>query len=99
MENNNLNGTEPTKKCNRCGEFLPLSAFGVKSNTPDGLNRTCKACLREYQKEYYEKNRGGKKNKLFTNEELAKFTARQLMDELRARGYYGELRYMQVIKI
>ena len=39
-------------------------------------------------------NRGGK-----TNPALASFTPRQLMEELKARGYTGELKYTQVIKL
>jgi len=34
-----------------------------------------------------------------SNPELAKFTPRELMRELAVRGYKGELRYEQVIKI
>ena len=44
------------------------------------------------------KNRGGT-NHVFSNPDLARFTPRQLMEELRARGYTGELKYVQTIKI
>lgn len=37
--------------------------------------------------------------KVYNNVELAKFTPKQLMDELRSRGYSGELKYVQTIKI
>lgn len=37
--------------------------------------------------------------KVFTNPELAKFTPRHLMDELKARGYTGELQYTQKITL
>lgn len=37
--------------------------------------------------------------KVYSNIELAKFTPKQLMDELRSRGYSGELKYVQTIKI
>ena len=39
-------------------------------------------------------NRGGK-----ANPELAAFTPRQLIEELKARGYTGELKYTQTIKL
>ena len=39
-------------------------------------------------------NRGGK-----VNPKLAAFTPRQLMEELKARGYTGELKYTQTIKL
>lgn len=34
-----------------------------------------------------------------TNPELAQFTPRQLMEELKAHGYTGELKYTQTIKL
>lgn len=37
--------------------------------------------------------------KVYSNIDLAKFTPKQLMDELRSRGYSGELKYTQTIKI
>lgn len=37
-----------------------------------------------------------KKYKIYTNRELAKFTPRELMLELKARGYEGELMYREV---
>ena len=45
------------------------------------------------------KQGGGGTNRDFSNPDLARFTPRQLMEELRARGYTGELKYVQVIKI
>lgn len=44
-------------------------------------------------------NGGGKFRKVFTNPRLAPFTPRQLMDELKARGYSGTLKYVQTIEI
>ena len=38
-------------------------------------------------------------NSLHSNEALAKFTPRQLIDELKARGYTGELKYTYTIKL
>lgn len=38
-------------------------------------------------------------HKVFVNPDLAKFTPRQLIEELRGRGYSGELKYTQTIKI
>lgn len=34
-----------------------------------------------------------------SNEALANFTPRQLIDELKARGYTGELKYTYTIKL
>lgn len=44
-------------------------------------------------------NGGGKSRKVFTNPGLAPFTPKQLMDELKARGYSGTLKYVQTIEI
>lgn len=37
--------------------------------------------------------------KQWANSELAKFTPRELIAELKARGYSGELSYLYTIKI
>lgn len=42
---------------------------------------------------------GDNYRKVYNNPDLAVFTPKQLMDELRSRGYTGELKYVQVIKI
>lgn len=43
--------------------------------------------------------RGGKLTKVFTNPDLAKFKPRELIEELKARGYKGTLTYEQVITL
>ena len=32
------------KTCSRCGEFLPMSAFGPDGARPDGLSHRCRSC-------------------------------------------------------
>lgn len=86
------------KECTKCHRQLPESEFYKKSGTPDGLQYVCKDCQSAYFKERTKKNHGGA-NRVFSNPDLARFTPRQLMEELRARGYTGELKYVQVIKI
>lgn len=81
-----------TKKCNKYGRELPLSEFYKSSNTKDGLQRHCKDCAREYVK-------NKKIHKVYSNPELAKYTPRELMEELRSRGYTGELKFVQVISL
>lgn len=42
---------------------------------------------------------GGGENEVVTVKPLAEFTDAEIADELRARGYVGELKYTQVIKV
>lgn len=87
------------KECTKCHRTLPESDFYKKSGSPDGLQYVCKECQSDYFKERTKKKQGGGANRVFSNPDLARFTPRQLMEELRARGYTGELKYVQTIKI
>lgn len=94
-----------TKICAKCGRELDESNFGKRKASIDGLQGWCKDCKKKYMKERYENNHqpcspGGTiiKNS-GANSELAKFTPRELMAELKARGYSGELSYLYTIKI
>lgn len=94
-----------TKVCNKCGRELPIEKFSKGSNK-GGLQSRCKDCVSEYMKEYAERRKAKrkerenaefeKKYKIYTNKDLAKFTPRELMLELKARGYEGELLYKEV---
>lgn len=71
-----------------------------------GHDSTCGVCRSEQRKKRRQKqkneqpaNRPPKIHPVYSNLELAKFTPRQLMDELKARGYSGELQYTQKIKL
>lgn len=99
-----------TKVCKHCGRELPLENFYVNKSLKGGHDNTCKECKNTYAKEWQKKNREKKKlqakeneriefekkYKIYTNRELAKFTPRELMLELKARGYEGELLYREV---
>lgn len=91
------------KRCNRCGRELDESEFNKNIRTKDGLQYYCKECQRELNRMRIKPKLpqlkvpqigGGK-----VNSELAAFTPRQLMEELKARGYTGELKYTQTIKL
>ena len=88
-----------TKKCTKCGRELPRSEFWKNPTREDGLQEYCKECGKEYFKKKRSKPSNSSLKKVFTNPELAKFTPRHLMDELKARGYTGELQYTQKITL
>lgn len=83
-----------TKVCKVCGQELPLSEFRKSLLVPNGI-ATCKKCVNEKIK----------KTKLFkettgsTNTELAKFTSRELIEELKSRGYKGKLYVTRTIEL
>lgn len=94
-----------TKRCAKCKRELPITSFTKKSSSPDGLQDMCQDCKREYMREYHARKKGGttmekivvKKEeeshtmyKIYSDPELAKFQPRQLMAELKARGYRWE---------
>ena len=84
------------KKCIKCGQEFENEMFYVNSSNKDGLDSYCKGCRKEMnnarQKTKREKSKEDSANliKVYSNTELAKFTPRQLMQELKARGYKWE---------
>lgn len=84
------------KECSRCHKVLEDSCFYKNPRSKDGLQTMCKNCQKEYNKI---RKGGGMKSKSYTNPDLAQFTPRQLIAELKARGYTGELKYVQVINL
>lgn len=89
------------KICKKCGRELDESSFPRNKKLKDGLSSICRDCSNAAQREWYHNHKGGGKSMIlvYSNPELAKFTPRQLIDELRARGYTGELKYTQTIKL
>jgi len=45
------------KKCNKCSEEKPLNTFGIRSKEKDGLNPSCKECIKKQDKKYYSTSR------------------------------------------
>lgn len=52
-----------------------------------------------FMPETVRKLRGGEFEEIYSNPELAKFSPRELIAELKARGYTGELKYTQTISL
>ena len=100
-----------TKVCKKCGKELPIENFYTNKSLKGGHDNTCRECKNAYSKEWAKKNREKKKlqakeneriefekkYKIYTNRELAKFKPRELILELKARGYVGTLLYEEVI--
>lgn len=84
------------KRCKACGKELPLTSFSTYSKAKDGHRNTCKACFGAHMS-------AGKTNKLDTiddcdndntgADEFKAYTSRDLILELRRRGYRGKLIY------
>lgn len=77
-----------TKVCVKCGKELPVSKFYHNSNSEDGYSAVCRPCACTRRKPIV----GG-------NPALAMFQPRELIAELRFRGYRGELELTQKIKV
>lgn len=46
-----------TKHCKQCCLWKPLSNFSAVSKVKNGKNSKCKECIKNRNREYYEKNR------------------------------------------
>lgn len=84
MENEEIK----TKKCTKCGLELPLSEFVRSAKTKDGYQHVCKKCRAD--KRYKAQGRDAR---------LADFTPRDLMRELKMRGYEGTILFVQRINL
>ena len=87
------------KKCSKCGRILSLDNFHKKNGTKDGYQGFCKECHKVACRESYHKRKArvldsvlmeGSLCKAYAHPDLAKFTPRQLMEELKARGFRWE---------
>lgn len=63
------------KKCPRCGEFKPVSEFGVNRSKKDGLAGYCKSCTHDlykgYKKTYFERHPDARRNAYHKNKVTA----------------------------
>lgn len=98
-----------TKICVCCGKVLPIENFGRNRQSSDGRMVTCKECTNKRYRENYKKRKStvtpsapsstaATKPKLDDdgrNPDLAKFHARELIAELKARNYTGTIYYTQ----
>lgn len=83
-----------TKICRICGVEKPISEFSKHKQYTDGLDTRCKWCVNEYKKSLPKKHKA-----IAGNPALADFTPRELIEELRARGYKGTLEFTKTITL
>lgn len=81
-------------KCTKCGNKYPLSQFPIDARAKTGHRTICRDCFNAQQRERYAKKKQKKEET-----PLSKFTSRELILELRARGYRGELVLTQKVVI
>lgn len=98
------------KQCCHCGVEKPTTEFYDSKRSSDGKTAWCKDCVKEYNRNRYNRIkmeninmnptqpqksdiRGGQNN------DLSRFTPRELMQELAKRGYRGTLEYVKRIDI
>lgn len=95
--------TNKAKKCTMCGRMLTLDNFRKVSFAEDGHASHCKDCAKKKRREKTESRtddgvivrdvKGG------GNPELAKFSNRELLEEIRFRGYKGKLQIVREVVI
>ena len=78
-----------TKVCKKCGRELPVEAFNKKAKSKDGLQDMCRECHKEYNRANWHKKKEASHKMLpvYTNPDLAVYHPRELMAELKARGF------------
>lgn len=95
------------KTCSKCHRTLPETDFYQCLSAADGFFHYCKDCTKAYNKKRYHTMKAANEGltvkptapPTYSNPDLAAFTPRQLIKELRARGYTGTLKYTQEIKL
>lgn len=85
------------KTCKECGRLLALDHFRLTPLSADGHANICKDCAKQKRQQKKDEfvlmpSGGG-------NPELAKFTPRELIEELRSRGYSGKLTITREIQV
>lgn len=91
-----------TKICKCCGKELPITEFRKgKAHGVEFVMSVCNTCMRNKQAEGHKRRK--EKQAISHEEELAQaktlrlkdFTPRELMEELKRRGYEGKITYVE----
>jgi hypothetical protein len=85
-----------TKICKKCGQEKPLDEFPKHRGYKDGRQSFCRECRNLYSKSYY-RTIGKEDRKKKTD--LAKYTTRDLLLELKRRGCTGTFTMTEVYNL
>lgn len=89
-----------TKVCRNCGRELPVSEFNKRSASADGLQFWCRDCMHKSYNESHSRRRAlSSSSHDDASNPLASFKPRELIEELRRRGYKGKLMYTHEIML
>lgn len=80
-------------RCRECGRDLPIGNF--KENPRYGIASVCNECVAKKRNASREKKKEEQRLKL-AKARLSDFTPRELMLELKRRGYEGTITYTEV---
>ncbi len=99
-----INGVNKlTKVCKKCGRELSIDNFAKNTKSHDGHLSLCKECHSAAIAAGHAKRKDSMELPIRGsdggNPELARFTPRQLIEELRSRGFEGELTYVYHLKV
>lgn len=86
-----------TKICRICGEEKPITDFPKHHQCKGGYDTRCKCCANARQKANYHARK--KTPKGGGNPKLADIAPRELIEELKYRGYTGTLTIVREIKL
>jgi len=99
---------QETKKCNKCGKELPIDSFYKRALNKDGHMNICKDCFNSQYTDKQKKtnteldkmlNVRNNSNIKPISKELSSYTPRELIEELRSRGYSGKLQITHTITV
>ena len=80
-----------TTICKRCGKEKPLEEF---YNTKYGVSHVCRECARKKRHETIDRRRNAERAS-----SLADYSPRELIAELKRRGYEGQITYTKTYTI